>query len=124
MNDCCEESGYSVPRWISRPSPPNLPAIRRAVGDPAAKPGEIDPITPLPAELSRLRNRWLEEAKKLNGNCLCLIPPADDVIVFRLRRRLYAVRRESFSMDNHAFEVSYDEICRDLERIGCERIQS
>lgn len=48
MNNHRKESEHPAPRWISKPHPLNLPVIRRAVGDPAAKPVEIDPITPLP----------------------------------------------------------------------------
>lgn len=108
---------YPVPPWIAKPRPLDLPAIRRACGDPTASPILIDPIMPLPAKLARLRDHWLENAKALNGNTLCLHPSGCNVVVFRCARRLYALRRESLSMDQDAFEVSLDEICRDLSTI-------
>ncbi|MBQ9344610.1 MAG: hypothetical protein IJT88_05290 [Kiritimatiellae bacterium] len=113
---------YPVPSWISKPRPLDLPTIRRTAGDPSATPIFIDPIVPLPAKLSRLRSHWLEDAKTLNGNCLCLMPSGTDCLVFRFAKRLYVLRRESLAMDEHAFEASLDGICRDLESIGCKPI--
>jgi hypothetical protein len=113
---------YPVPRWIAKPRPLNLPAIRRAVGDPSATPVLIDPIMPLPEKLFRLRAHWLEDAKELNGHCLCLIPTASDTLLFRFEGRLYVIRRESVAMDEDAYQVSFDEIFSDLKGIGCEII--
>lgn len=114
---------YPVPSWISKSRPLDLPAIRRTAGDPSATPILIDPIVPLPAKLSRLRKHWLEEAKALNGNCISLIPSGLGCIVFRHARRLYALRRESIVMDEHAFENSLDKILRDLEAIHANPMQ-
>ncbi len=80
----------------------------------------IEPNTPLPVPLARLRKHWLDDAKALNGNCLCLVPVAPTTIVFRYQGQLYELRRESICMDEDAFEVSFEEILRDLERLGCE----
>ena len=113
---------YPVPRWIAKPRPLNLPAIRRAVGDPSATPVLIDPIMPLPEKLFRLRAHWLEDAKELNGHCLCLIPTASDTVLFRFEGRLYVIRRESVAMEEDAYQVSFDEIFSDLKGIGCEII--
>ena len=113
---------YPMPRWISKPRPFVLTGIRRAFGDPTANPILIDPIMPLPPKLARLRHSWLEDAKELNGHCLCTIPCAPDAIVFRFEGTLYAIRRESVAMEEDAFEISFDFICRDLASIGCKDI--
>lgn len=113
---------YPVPPWISNPRPLDLPAIRRACGDPSATPVPIDPIMPLPGKLSRLRAHWLEDAKELNGNTVCLVPTGCTCIVFRHARRLYAIRRESLAMDEDTFEASLDGICRDLSAIHANPI--
>ena len=109
-----------VPKWIASPRPLNLAAIRRATGDATAAPLLINAITPLPPQLSRERARWLKDAKGLNGNAVCLTPSAPDTIVFRFDGRLYALRRESVAMDEHAFEVSFEDMIHDLKRVGCE----
>jgi hypothetical protein len=109
---------YPVPPWIAKPRPFHVARIRKTLGDANATPILIDPITPLPPRLSKLREHWLEDAKELNGNCCCMIPCAPDAILFRYDGRLYALCRESVAMDWHAFEVSFDEICRDLKKIG------
>ena len=109
-----------VPKWIASPRPLNLAAIRRATGDATAAPILINAITPLPPQLSCERARWLKDAKGLNGNAVCLTPSAPDTIVFRFDGRLYALRRESVAMDEHAFEVAFEDMIHDLKRIGCE----
>lgn len=111
-----------MPNWISKPRPIAWTAMRRACGDPAAHPILIDPIMPLPAKLDRLRKRWLDDAKELNGNTVCLVPAGTDCIVFHHARCLYALRRESVAMDEEAFEISCDAICRDLESINAHPI--
>ena len=79
----------------------------------------IDPKTPLPRALERVRSRWIKEAKRLNGRCCCLITAATKYILFRYNGIPYSVTRESFSMDWDVYGPHFDEIVDSLRCIGC-----
>ena len=80
----------------------------------------IDPTVPLPRALERVRTRWIGVAKRLNGNCCCLITAATKYILFRYEGILYSVTCESFSMDWDVYGAHFDEIVDSLRSIGCE----
>ena len=80
----------------------------------------IDPTAPLPRALERVRTRWIGVAKRLSGNCCCLIAAATKYILFRYERISYSVARESFSMDWDVYGAHFDEIVDSLRCLGCK----
>lgn len=80
----------------------------------------IDPTTPLPRVLERVRTRWVGVAKRLNGNCCCLITAATKYILFRYEGIPYSVTCESFSMDWDVYGAHFEEIVDSLRCLGCK----
>lgn len=79
------------------------------------------PKTELPAELVAFRTMQVEDARQLNGNTCCLMPfTCDGCIIAKFDGVVYKFTRDSFGLDEDAFESTAFMICDELKKIGCE----